>query len=453
MKFDRTKKPASTELAEFKLLPFKKGNLENGLQYYLVEKKNLPIIRLSFMAQCGSRFDPAGKRGLSNLVSMCIDEGAGKLTALQLADEFEMLGAQFSVYSTSDFMYLTLQVLSENFKKAARLFSDVITSPQFNNDDFEREKRKLLTRFNQLKDEPEFLANSAFDYFVFDKTNPYANSSVGLSADVNTITVEEVRKFYKKYFTAGNSALVAVGNFNENELLETLNTNLKNLNDANISSDYILPSMQKENQLIIVNKKDSVQTEIRVGHLAGKRSDEDYFKKLLLNTILGGQFASRINLNLREKRGYTYGAFSRFNYLQNAADFMVSTSVGIENTADALKEIFFELNNIKKGVTKEELSFAKSSIINKFPSNFETNRQISSNFISKIIHNLPDDYLNTYIKNINAVTIEDVNETAAKVIHPDLMITVLAGDTARIKEQIDEGDFGKITETDADMFT
>ncbi|NNG27277.1 MAG: insulinase family protein, partial [Ignavibacteriaceae bacterium] len=193
-----------------------------------------------------------------------------------------------------------------------------------------------------------------------------------------------------------------------------------------------------------VNKKDSVQTEIRCGHLTSKRNSKDYFNKLVFNLVLGGQFTSRINLNLREKHGFTYGAFSRFNYYKAAGFFNVSTSVGIENTANALFEIFSELNEIKHGVNEEELEFAKSSVIRKFPANFESYRQVASNFVGKIIYGLPDDYFATYIQNIKNVKLPEVNDTANKSIFPDSMITVLVGDYDKISEQLETDEYGEV---------
>jgi zinc protease len=448
LKLNRNKRPDSSGGIDFKLSSFNRNKLANGIEYYLIEKRNLPIVRLSLLVECGSKFDLKNQRGLANLVSMCVDEGAGDLNALQIADQFEMLGAHFSVYVDNDHLYLTLQSLSENFRKAFEVFRNIVTTPHLNVKDFDREKRKLLTRFSQLKDEPDYLAGSAFTHSVFGVNHPYSHSTIGVSNDVTEIQNNDIRKFYSKYFSPENSVMVIVGDLDENEILDVLQKNFSTWKGSKPEQDVMQTNHLEKSEVVIVDKKDSVQTEIRVGHLCSKRNQKDYFQRLLLNTVLGGQFTSRINLNLREKHGYTYGAFSRFNYLKDAANFIVSTSVGIDNTADALKEIFNELHNIKNGVTDEELSFAKSSIINKFPSNFETYGQVLSNFTSKIICELPDDYFNTYLENIKNVQIDDVNIAANENIHPDKLLTVLAGDKTKILKQIDKNKFGEIKEFD-----
>jgi len=223
-----------------------------------------------------------------------------------------------------------------------------------------------------------------------------------------------------------------------------LNENISVWEKGNTDFHVNTESNQDKKSVYIVIKNESVQTEIRVGHHSTGKKSKDFFSKHLLNTILGGQFTSRINLNLREKHGYTYGASSSFNYYKDDAYFGVSTSVGIENTTKALNEIFYELNNIRNQVTEEELSFAKSSIIREFPLNFETYRQVASHIIGRVIYDLPDDYFDTYVENINAVTINEVNKAATENIFPDSAMTVLVGDKDKLLKQLKDDNFGEI---------
>jgi zinc protease len=221
-----------------------------------------------------------------------------------------------------------------------------------------------------------------------------------------------------------------------------------NWNGKIILEDPLLNLKISQQKNFIINKKDAVQTEIRTGHVSNKRSEKDFFQKQIMNLALGGQFSSRLNLNLREKNGYTYGVHSRFNYLKEAAYFEVSTSVDVENTVNALREIYSEINKIKGGITEEELAFAKSSLTKRFPANFETYQQISSNISSKIIHNLPDDYFETYINKVNSVSLDSVIKTVIDSIHPGELITVLVGDSKKILGQITDDEFGEIVVLD-----
>ncbi len=448
MTLNRRNKPQPGNKISFDPPHFHKFNLNNGLEVYFIPKTELPIVRINLVLNCGSRYDPVNLKGLTNLVSMCIDEGAGEYNALQLSDEIDLIGAHFSVYSDDDSIYITLQVLAEHFDKGFELFKKVLLSPHFNEKDFEREKRKVLTRLIQFRDEPEYIANTAFEFLLFGKNDPYASPIPGFDSTVNTISNNDLKNYYSSYFGAENAAIVVVGNINENKLRSSLNifSDEWNNNVKQMVSQSELNLSDKK--LYIVDKKDSVQTEIRTGHLTSKRNEEDYYNKLMFNLVLGGQFTSRINLNLREKHGYTYGAFSRFNYYKDAGIFNVSTSVGIENTANALDEIFSELNEIKNGVSEEELQFAKSSVIRKFPANFESYGQVASNFVGKIIYGLSDNYFETYIENINNIKLPEVNKAANKSIFPGSLLTVLVGDYKKISQQLNADKYGEIVKLD-----
>ncbi len=445
---DRTIKPEETGKISFALPGIEKFKLENGLEVYFIRKNKLPIIQINLVTNAGSVFDPAGKKGTANLFSMTVDEGAGDYDALSLSDEFDSLGSNFSVYCTQDSIYFSLQSLAENFERSLELFGTVLARPHFNNKDFERERRKVLTRILQLKDEPDEIADSVFEKILFGNNSPYAFRTLGYDEEIKNIPIDDLKNFYSKYITPNNASLVVVGDSNIDKLKGQLNILLKDWKPSTAVNQLLINRTENSHQIYVVNKKDSVQTEIRIGHFSNKRKDGDYFSKTILNTILGGQFTSRINLNLREKKGYTYGAHSQFNYYKNEAYFYVSTSVGNENTGNAVKEIYDELNKIKQGVLQSELEFAKSALIRKFPSNFETYKQIATNITGIILHSLPDDYFNTYIKSVNDITLEDVNNAAVKYISPEQVVTVLVGEKDKIINQLDELKLGKIIEVD-----
>lgn len=444
MKFDRSEKPSISSKLIFKMPSYDKFVLKNNLDVYFIKKDALPIIKINIVIYAGSKFEQPGKKGISNLLTMCIDEGAGEFDSLQLSEQFDLLGVQFSVSGNNDTIQLTLQTLKENFGKAIELIGKILISPHFDEKDFKREKRGILTSLKQLKDDPDYLASTSFKSLLFGKSNPYSFPFLGLEKDINNIINEEVVSYYRNYILPNNSFIVIVGDISNKELKGSLDKYILRWKTGIFDAQFKSTDKSDEKVVYIVDKKDSVQTEIRTGHHAAKRNSEDYFPKHLLNTILGGQFSSRINLNLREKQGYTYGAGSSYNYYKDSAYFSVSTSVGIENSANALNEIFKELNKIRDGVTEEELKFAKSSIVRKFPLSFETNSQVASYFIGKVIYDLPDDYFDSYINNINSVTIEDVNKAAQDSILPELATTVLVGDKEKLIPQLEGKDFGKV---------
>ena len=360
------------------------------------------------------------------------------MNALQLSDEFDMLGSSFNISTDNDLVNLSLQTLSENFDRSLELFSKVLLKPSFNDDDFNREKKKLITRIMQSKDEPDYLADQIFDRVILGKSNSYSSPVSGYEETVESISVDEVKLHYARFFSPSNSSLIIVGDLDQDELVSLLNKYFSNWQDVKNNSTISLSSAEPSNKIYLHHKSDSVQTEIRVGHITSKRNQKDFFQRYLLNTVLGGQFTSRINLNLRERNGYTYGATSRFQYFKDTAFFEASTSVGIENTVNALKEILFELDNIHNGVSEKELGFAKSSITKKFPLNFETYRQIASGVAGKILYNLPDNYFDTYIHNINSVSKDDVDKAAREFIMKDKFSIVLVGDKNLLMQKLGE---------------
>jgi len=445
MQIDRSRRPKSSEEIKFSAPGIQNFDLKNGLKVFFSEKKDLPIVRINFLVNNGSRFDPYDKKGLCNLLAMCIDEGAGEFNALQLADEFELLGAQFFVSCDTDVSLVSLQVLREYFNPAIKLLSNVITEPHFKDDDFELQKNKVLVRLNQSKAEPDYIADVSFEYFLFGTDSPYAFPVMGIERTVQNIQPDFIRNLYNNNFAPLNSAMVVVGDINKDLLQIELESVLGKWNQAPLSDDSKVNFSRTQRKVFIINKPDAVQTEIRTGHLSSKRNEKDFFQKQIINMILGGQFSSRLNLNLREKNGYTYGVHSRFSYFKEAGYFAVSTSVDLNNTANALIEIYQEIEKIRNGITNDEWSFTKSSLTKKYPSNFETYRQIAANISSKVIHNLPDNYFETYSNKINSLSLDDVNNIANNSIYPDELITVLVGDSKSIFSQLREKEFGEIT--------
>lgn len=435
---DRKIKPEVKSEISFNLPKTNDFLLENGLRVIFIQKDKLPLVRFNLMLNAGSKYDPENKKGLSYLTSLVIDEGADGMNALQLSDEFDMLGSSFNVSTDNDLINLSLQTLSENFDRSLELFSKVLLKPSFNTDDFNREKKKLITRIMQSKDEPEYLADQIFDRVILGKSNNYSFPVSGYEETVESITVNELKVYYRKFFSPSNSALIVVGDLDEDELIKLLNKYFSNWRNITNDFSFSVSSAEPIKKIYLCHKEGSVQTEIRVGHITPKRNQKDFFQRYLLNTILGGQFTSRINLNLRERNGYTYGATSRFQYFKDTAFFEVSTSVGIENTANALKEILFELDNIHNGVTEIELNFAKSSITKKFPLNFETYRQIASGVAGKILYNLPDNYFDTYIHNINLVLKSEIDEAAKEFIMNEKLSVVLVGDKNLLSQKLAE---------------
>lgn len=447
---DRSRKPKAKEGIYFRLPNIAKHESDNGLKVLYVKKKNLPIVQINLILNAGSKFDPDEKKGLANLFSAMFDEGAGEYDAFQLSNEIEMLGSVLHVSSDQDCIYVSLLSIEENFKRSFELLSKILTTPRFDENDFQREKRKALVRILQSKDEPSYVASIVFEKIVFGDDHPYSSPEFGLSGTVGNIENEDLKEFYKSYIIPNDSTMVVVGSVDK-ERIEDLEEQF--LDDWKFKTHSLkrLPSPKEpKRKIYLVHKDDAPQSEIRIGHLSSPRNSKDYYAKYVMNMILGGQFTSRINLNLREQKGYTYGAHSSFNFNKEAAYFSVSTSVNSENTLDAIKEIINELGGIRQQITREELYLAKSSIIRKYPSIFETYGYIARNLTTKVIHDLPDDYFNTYIRNIQNVSLDDALKAAQDNIHTDNMIIVVVGNSNILRNRLSQLSNYELVELDTD---
>jgi len=444
-KLNRKIRPEEKEQISFKPPKTMNVSLSNGLKIVFIEKKDLPIVQLSLILEAGSKFDLPGKRGLAYLHSLLIDEGAGKFKALELDDEFEKLGSVFSVSIDEDFLFISLLTLRENIKKSLELFSLIIKKPRLSREDFNREKIKQLTKILQSKDQPDYLANLAFEKEIF-KNTPYAFPIMGIEADVSSLKLKDVKEFNGKFVNANNAHLIVVGNIEKRELIELTEEYFNDWKAGEKVNQKIKPIKNKGSRLIVIDKKGAQQSEIRVGHISSGRKARNYFEKEILNSVLGGQFSSRLNLNLREKKGFTYGIHSSFYYNKNFGQFNISTSVDTRYTQKALKEIYKEIKKIREeGILPEELNFTKSYLIKKFPSLFETYGQMVRNFATKILFGLPDSYFNSYISKLGKFELNDVNNVVKKVFRPDDLTCVVIGDGAEIKNQLKKDDeFGEI---------
>ncbi len=433
----RTKPEIKNEL-KFQLEDIFVKEIPNGLKIFYLQKDKLPLIRLNFVIEAGSKFDSLSLPGLARLTAAMIDEGAGGLSSLELSDEFDLLGTDFKISAENDFIVLSLQSLTENIERSLELLSLVILKPDFPETEFEREKKKLLVHIIQLKDDPERIADQIFDKVIYQE-HYYSLPVSGYYDSVEKITLNDIKNFYANSFKADRSFIAAAGNFTAEEFYSLIGKFFKDFtqSDSNLTlSDKLTPTDKK---IFVYNKPESVQTEIRVGFVSGKRNIKDFFQKQLLNTIFGGQFNSRLNSNLRERNGFTYGINSQFSYNKDSGHFLISTSVSTENTFAAIKEISNELDKLKYGVTTEELTFAKTSHTRRFPLNFETYRQLTTNLSALAIQNLPLNYFNTYLKNLNAVTIDEVNAEAEKLSQADMKIILVGNKDSFADEFLKNG--------------
>ena len=449
MKIDRNNPPETNGTIEFHLKEFNKFTLDNGLEIFFVQKNDLPIVQLNMLINGGSKFDPVNKSGLAHLTSLLIDEGAGEYDSLQLDDELESLGSIFGVSTDNDNIHISMLTLKENLERSVELFSLVYQSPKFTDDDFIREQKKLIAKIIQNNDEPSFIATSNFDKIIFNETN-YKNSIIGYRDDVNSITNNDVIEFYKNRFIASNTQLVVVGSIELTELKPLLNKYFNKTVEHKLKEQNELVPQKQNSKFYFINKENAAQSEIRIGHISNKRSEADYFAKVIANSILGGQFSSRLNLNLREDKGFTYGISSGFMYLKDTGYFEISTSVNGKDTGTAIKEIQKEIVGIKTEITNDEIEFTKSYLIKRFPAMFETYSQIGHHLATMLKHNLSENYFDNYISRITSCTNSEISKIANDKIKFDELVYLIVGERKSVLPQLKSITDLEIVELDID---
>lgn len=445
---NRAAAPIKGKERTFRLPEINKFRLSNGILVHLVERAKLPIIQVSILIHGGSKYDPKGKCGLSRLLSFLLDEGAGPYNAFELNQEIEMLGSSIDVHSDNDEISITLLSLKEHFDRTLTLAKYIFEQPHLLQNDFDREKKNLLTRLLQIKDNSEVVANKIFMRSIYGDANPYAFPVYGNKKSVENIGLSDVKGYYEKHLTPSNTEFVVVGCITQNELYDLLNEKFGSNDKKSKQQKIDINKVESKRKILLFDKSDSSQTEIIIGHLSGLRKEEDYFSKLILNKILGGQFNSRLNMNLREDKGFTYGINSNFKYFKEGAHFTVSTSVNIESTLEAICEIENELREIKNNLKEEEIEFAKTAMILEFPSRFETSYQTAMYLIGKIIHDLPDDYFNTYIESISKLTYQEIKDATIKHLNNENTVIVLVGDKEKITKLLADSDYSVCQQVD-----
>ena len=437
MKIDRSNSPQSNGVTKFHLPRFNEFVLDNGIEVLFVQKDNLPITQLNILVNGGSKFDPVNSSGLAHLTSLLVDEGAGEYDSLQLDDEIESLGSIFGVSTDNDNIHLNMLSLKENLERSIELLSLVYQSPNFTEDDFLREQKKLTSKITQNLDDPSFIATSNFDRIIFNKTN-YKNSIIGNINDVNTLTNSDVKRFYKKYFVPSNTQFVVVGNVKITKLQSLLNKYFIITSKNKTENEDPFLSQKQKSKFYFIHKENAAQSEIRIGHISEKRNETDYYAKVIANSILGGQFSSRLNLNLREDKGFTYGITSAFMYHKEAGYFEISTSVNGKDTREAIKEIQKEIAGIKLEITDDEIEFTKSYLVKRFPALFETYSQIAHNLSAIKKHSLSDNYFDNYIENINSCSKSEIKSTVNDKIILDELIYLVVGEKESVLPQLKE---------------
>lgn len=409
--------------------------LSNGLRVIIFENDRLPLVSYRLAFDRGDINDPVGWTGLTSAITSMLTEGTENYTSLQFAEKIERLGASINASSSDDFTIVSASSLSLYSSEILGMLAEVVLRPAFAEDELDLYRRNTIEHLKFQRSQPPFLANEQAARLIYGK-HPYATIS-SKASDIERLDRDSLVKAHRQNFVPNNAMFIAVGAVDRDELVAELEEQFKDWTAGEITkSEFAALPERSTRTLTIVDRPGSAQSNIVIANRAIDRSDPDYFPVIVMNQVLGAGASSRVFMNLREEKGYTYGAYTRLNTKRLAGDIEATAEVRNDVTGDSLKEFFYELERIRTDkVADEELADAKSFLTGVFPIRAETQEGLTNLIVNQHLYGLPDDYLQTYRANIDAVTVEDVQRVAQTYIRPDEMAIVIVGDAGEVLPQ------------------
>ncbi|MEP7037796.1 MAG: pitrilysin family protein [Acidobacteriota bacterium] len=410
--------------------------LPNGLKVVVFEDNRLPLVSYRLAFKTGEINDPKDSTGLTSALTSMLNEGTKTRSSKQLAEEIERLGANISANANEDNTIISGSALSLYNADVLRLMADMVLNPTFPESELALYKKNTIENLKFQHSQPAFLADEQISKILYG-THPYSVVSPS-AADVEKITREKLLAFRDKMFVPNNATLIVVGDVNKDSLLKQIKDNFGDWIKGTVENvKFPALPVRTETTLTVVDRPGSIQSNIVIANLAIDRSDPDYFPVLVMNQVLGAGPSSRLFMNLREAKSYTYGAYSNFDTKRLAGNFQATAEVRSPVTGDSLKEFFYELNRVRnEKATDKELKDAKSFLTGTFPLRAETQEGLTNLLVSQQLYDLPNDYLQTYRDKINAVTLDDVERVANKYISPDKIAIVVVGDAGEVLPQV-----------------
>jgi zinc protease len=453
VKVDRSRLPESAPTRTLAFPAIEKSLLPNGLRVWTVHHAQVPLVAFTLLIRRGAASDPDGKDGLAAVTADMLDEGSGERSAIEMHEALARLGAQFDTDIGPDATVANVTVLSRFAEHALALLSDIVARPALRESDFSRVRQLRLHRLTQLRDMPGAVADRAFLRLVYG-AHPYGHSPIGSETSLAAMNVEDVRAFHACAIRPSAATLIAVGDCDHAGIARLAAETFGGWSgpgDADVAASGSLPQAARIN---VVPRPRAPQSELRIGQVSVARDTPDYHALVLANTILGGQFVSRINLNLREDKGLTYGARTAFEFRRQAGPFVLQVSVQTTGTARAIDESIGEIAGIRgpRPVTAEELALGIAALTRGYARSFETGEQIGRAALQLALYDLPDDYFEQFVPRIECVTSDDVSRVMERHLDPARLTTLVVGDFDAIGPELGRLGLGEPVVLSPDAF-
>jgi zinc protease len=422
--------------------PYEVRTLENGLQVVAVLHHEQPVINMRMIVRAGSSLDPRSKAGLADLAASLLDQGTTTRSASEMHDAIDFIGGAMATGAATDLTFLSVVVMKDSFESGLRMLSDMARFPAFKAEEIERQRRQTLSGLQVSLEDPAFVADAVFDRLVYG-FHPYGLPQSRTPETLASITREDLVEYHARHFVPNNAILAVVGDVTAEEAFDSARKVFGDWPRREVQRPTFVAPPDPTRRVVVINKPDAVQTEVRVGHLGVRRTDPDYMAVNLALRILGGEGANRLHQVLRSERGLTYGAKADMKALLESGDFEASTNTRSNATGEVLRLIVDEFWRLQRErVGERELQAAKAYLTGSFPLTIETPNAIATQVLNVLFYGLPVAQLQSFRERVNAVRADDIERVARYYLHPDRLSVVLVGNAAAFTQQLRGVGFG-----------
>ena len=434
---DRTAMPDAAPSPTFNPPVPTRATLSNGMKVVIVEKPGLPVVAQGLLLRAGGITDPADKPGIASLTATMLAEGTPTRTSQQISDEMEFLGSQLRASASREFATISTETLTSHWQNALEILSDVAQNATFPQQEFDRVRSERLTDLSRIPDSPQAIASRASQALLFGSGTRYGHPLSGNEAAVKAITRDDLASHHAAHYTPEGTTLMLVGDISRDEAIRQAESAFGNWQPGAVSDsqgDADSTPDDGTTTIYLADKPGAPQSVIRSGYLTVPRHHPDYLALNLLNYILGGQFSARLNMNLRQDKGYSYGYMSGIDWLTGPSALTAGGSVQTEVTKESVSETIKEFNDIQgtRPVTQEEFDDAINGILRGLPNQFETHGQVLNQLVRLVAFDLPDNYFTNYAGEVSKLTLDDIHRVAESHIKSAALKIVVAGDAASI---------------------
>ncbi len=454
---DRSKLPATGAPPSLKIPAPSRAKLSNGLEIVVVERHSAPVVDFTLMSDAGFAADAQGKPGTARLAMLMIQEGTKTMSSLEVAARSESLGAPIAVGSTLDRSFLNMNALSNRLGDSLDLYADVLLNPTFPAKEFDRLRGQTLATIQQEKAQPLAIVNRLLPKLLYGEGHAYSNpaSGTGNEQSINSLTSAELQAFYKRWVRPDNSMLLVVGDTTLAAIQPMLEQRFgawRAPGEAKPQKNLTKVALAAKPRVYLVDRPGAEQSQIVAATVGPTRADPDHIRFVALDTILGGNFVSRLNMNLREDKHWAYGAGTRVSDAIGQGTFRAGASVQTDKTAESMVEIRKELRDVlaDRKPTDAELKFAQDSIAIGLPGNNETSDEIANSYGEILTYGLKDSYWNDFVGDLTSLTTAELNKSAGRLVHPDALTWVVVGDLSKIEKGVRALNLGEVTVIDTD---